>query len=124
MNLKEQIEQIKKKYDSVSTNWDKLTVEEIMRIEEFLAGFVKPDEPIQTTSEPLYHRPYINDSKFDEITMLRSKGYSWIELAKRYGYANSASISTSYYLFRSKREQKLSQQTNVSVPPADGAPIV
>lgn len=122
MNIKEQIEQIKMKYDSVSTNWDKLTIDQILKIDEFLNGIIEEKTEVNRTK----NKPFMTDDIFDEITELKfRRGMSWRDIAQKFGYLDYHTASTSYNQYKVRRALKMSQQqTNVSVPPADGAPIV
>lgn len=113
MNLKEQINQIKVKYDSVSTNWDKLTIEQVMKIDEFLNKFIN-SKP--TTEKPSRNTRFImTDDVFNKITEMRSRNITWSEIAKKFGYLNSGSACNSYGQVKQRRESRLKQYDTETV---------
>lgn len=110
MNLKEQINQIKVKYESVSNNWDNLTIEQVMKIESLLDEIVSSEQSTETkhrSSSKIFSsssRYLMTVDMFDKMTKMRSRRITWDEIAKKFGFYNGCSASACYKHFKNKHK--------------------
>lgn len=63
MAIKDYSNQLKIKYDSVSSNWDKLNIEQLEKIETFLGSFIKPIQTVTQTTKVKRKRKFKGWSK-------------------------------------------------------------
>lgn len=104
MNLTEHSKYLKSKFATVMTDWDKLTINQLEQIEQLLNKLlptVEKKEP-KSKSIPFRRTNGMCEAMYKEITELRSLGWSWEKLAKKFGYAHGTSIRTSYVVWGEK----------------------
>lgn len=102
MNLNEYSKCLKSKVATIITNWDKLTIRQLEEIERIINIISQPTEeetPLQNGNGYKRRRNLMNDTIYGDMKYLRSLGWSWDRIAKKYGYKNamSASVACSVY---------------------------
>lgn len=105
MNINEYSKYLKSKFATVMTNWDKLTIRQLEQIEQLVNDVLPPtetveEEPKETTPQPngkVFKRckNLMNDTIYNDMKNLRSLGWTWDNIAKKYGYMNGISACAS-----------------------------
>lgn len=122
MNITEYSKYLKSKFATVMGDWDKLTINQLEQIEQLLNNLIPPVEKKQESkSKPkvsyFKRTDRMNEARYKEIAELRSQGWTWEKLAKKFHYANGNSMRTSWVLWGSSHK-------NTTVTPATTVPTV
>jgi len=118
MNLTEHSKYLKSKFATVMADWDKLTINQLEQIEQLLNKLlptVEKKEPKSKSKSIAFRRTNgMNEAMHKEITELRSLGWSWEKLSKKFGYACGTSIRTSYVLWGEKHNNPVTPAPTVT----------
>ena len=102
MNITEYSKYLKSKFAQVMTNWDKLTINQLEQIERIVNDVLPPaeEEPKEPTPVPNGRgfkrcKNLMNDTIYNDMKNLRSLGWTWDNIAKKYGYMNGVSACAS-----------------------------
>lgn len=122
MNITEYSKYLKSKFATVMGDWDKLTINQLEQIEQLLNNLIPPVEKKQESkSKPkvsyFKRTDRMNEARYKEIAELRSQGWTWDKLAKKFDYANGNSMRTSWVLWGSSHK-------NTTATPATTVPTV
>lgn len=111
MNITEYSKYLKSKFATVMGDWDKLTINQLEQIEQLLNNLTPPAEKKQeskpkpkTKVAHFKRRDMMNEALYKEIEELRSQGWTWEKLAKKFGYAHGSSMRGSWVLWGSSHK--------------------
>lgn len=102
MNITEYSKTLKSKVAQLITNWDKLTINQLEQIERIVNNIMPPAEEQSPTKRKRRCYRIMTEEIYKEVMNLRSLGWKWKDIAKKFDYSNTGTLYNSVNLFKAK----------------------